>query len=108
MNTRKIFGNTVLVLGLLTTGASFAEDTGTTSTATPEQKASYGKEVRAKMANMTPEQREAFRAEMKAKMDKMTPEQRAEMREKMHDKMEQHNHADKAERMEHHMERPGK
>ena len=74
MKNRKFIGSAVLVLGLLAAGASFAEETGTTSSTAPD--ASYGKEVRAKMANMTPAQRETFRAEMKGKMDKMTPEQR--------------------------------
>ena len=73
MNKRKLIGNTLLALGLLAAGASFAAETESTAPAT-----------------RTPEQREAGRAEMKEKMANMTPEQREKeqaLRDKMMEKM---------------------
>ena len=75
MKNHKYVGSTLLVLALLASGASFAAESSTTDT---DQSTSYGKEVRAKIANMTPEQRKAFFAEKKASWESMTPEQRKE------------------------------
>lgn len=83
MNNRKLIGNTLLALGLLAAGASFAAEAEPTA---PAQR--------------TPEQREAFRAEMKEKMANMTPEQR----EKMKAERMEHRAEHKAERMEHRAE----
>ena len=82
MNKRKLIGNTLLALGLLAAGASFASEAETT---TPAQK--------------TPEQREAFRAEMKEKMANMTPEQREKMKAERMEHRAEHK-AQRAERME--------
>lgn len=84
MNKRKIIGSAVLVLGLLATGASFADDNNAPAA---DKNTSYGKEVFSKIANMTPEQREAFRAQMREKMKTMTPEQREAFRDEMRSSM---------------------
>jgi len=75
MKNLKVISNTLLAMSLLLTGASFAADT------TTEQSTSYGKEIRARIANMTKEERQAFFAEKKANWDSMTPEQRAAFRD---------------------------
>jgi CHASE3 domain sensor protein len=124
MNKRKYAGSAVLVLALFAAGASFAAEEATT---TP-QGTSYGKEVRAKIANMSTEERKAFFAEKKANWDSMTPEQRealrdairspiagmskeereafrAEMKEKMDKMTPAEREAARAEHMEHRAER---
>jgi hypothetical protein len=102
----KLLVNTILVLGLLAASASFAEETSTPTT--PEQRASYGKEIRAKIANMTPAERKTFFAEKKANWDSMTPEQRRAFRDAMRSpiagmsKEERETfHAEMKEKMEH-------
>jgi Spy/CpxP family protein refolding chaperone len=78
MNKHTFLGSAVLVLGLLASGASFAENSDSSNT---EPKTSVGKEVRAKIANMTPEERKAFFADRKAKWESLTPEQREAFKE---------------------------
>ena len=87
MNKRKFIGNTLLALGLLAAGASFAAEAEST---TPVKR--------------TPEQREAFRAEMKEKMENMTPEQRENMKAEHKEHRAEHM-KHRAEHMEHRAER---
>jgi hypothetical protein len=86
MSNPNFLRNAALVFGLLAAGASYAEDTATTTTP-PGPGSSYATEIRSKMANMTLEQREAYRKEMEAKMSTMTPEQREAFRKEMSSQM---------------------
>lgn len=104
MNKRKLIGNTLLALGLLAAGASFAAETESAAPAkgTPEQREALRAEMKEKMANMTPEQREKMKAEhMEHRAEHM--KHRAEHMEHRAERMEH-----RAERMEHRVERPGK
>lgn len=74
MKTKSMLLNTLLAMGLVAAGASFAADTPVTPVQDP---ATVREQHRAETANMTQEQREAYRAEKQAEM---TAEQRAAMR----------------------------
>jgi hypothetical protein len=81
MLSQNFLRNAALVFGLLTAGASYAEET--TAPVPPGPGSSYATEIRSKMANMTPDQRAAYRKEMEAKMETMTPEERKAFRQEM-------------------------
>ena len=78
MDNRKYIDSAVLVLTLLAAGSSFAEESATTM---PDQDTSYGKKVRAKIANMTADERKAFFGDMITNISSMTPEQREAFRD---------------------------
>lgn len=75
MKTKTMLLNTLLAMGMVATGASFAASVPAVPAV--QDPATVRAQHRAETANMTQEQREAYRAEKQAAM---TPEQRAAMR----------------------------
>ena len=101
MKNRKYIGSAVLVLALFAAGASFAEESPTT---TPEErktaKAEHKAEHKAAKAEHKAEHMEQ-RAEMKDTMKNMTPEERKAAKAEY---KAEHKAGHKAERIEHRAE----